>query len=221
MVWYGESTEYCFSRFNMSRDDLSCDRILDVGCGYGEFVKFFSRYAREGVGADLSFSVDEAFRNCGLRRNVQIVQADLFNMPLKEDMFDLAFSFGVLRHTPDTRRAFMGLPKYVKPGGKTAVVVYAKWFESGLGGWTNRANEKLSNSYRHVTSRLLYIVLYGLSHVVVPLDCLMKLPKVGTLVALIVPTSFDPNWRLRVIDTFDRYSPKYEWRHTREEVVQW
>jgi SAM-dependent methyltransferase len=218
---YRVGTDDSFLRFNINTDQLSHKRILDVGCGYGRFVDLFSEYGREVVGVDLSYSVDEAFRNCGLRRSVHIAQADLFNMPFKEGIFNLVFSFGVLHHTADTRRAFMELPKYVKPGGKLAVFIYAKWFEEGLGGWSNRVKEKLRNSYRHVTSRLPHVVLYALSHVTIPLYHLMKLPKVGTLVAVTMPTSFDPNWRLRIIDTFDRYSPRYEWRHTRQEVVQW
>ena len=33
--------------------------------------------------------------------------------------------------------------------------------------------------------------------------------------------SLEKNWRWRVLDTFDWYSPKYQSRHTHHEVYQW
>jgi len=218
---YGLRTEGSFSRFNIDREALSGKRILDVGCGYGRFLKFFSERGKDVVGVDMSYSVNEAFSYCGLSENVHIVQANLLRMPFKESMFDLVFSFGVLHHTPDTRKAFMQLPRHVKPGGKLAIFVYAKWFETGLGGWSNKVKERFSDSYRRITSRLPGTLLYGLCHMAIPLYRLTKLPRAGTLIAVAFPIGFDPDWRLRIIDTFDWYSPKYQWKHTRREVEQW
>lgn len=216
---YGLVTEDSFSRFNINLDELCGKRILDVGCGSGRFVEFFSRRGREVVGVDLSFSVTEAFRYCGLRQNVHIVQADLYKLPFKEEIFDLVFSFGVLMHTPDTKKAFMQLPRHVKPGGKLAVFVYAKWFE--MGSWMNRAKERLSDSYRKLTSKLPSIMLRGFSYAAIPLYELKKLPKLGKLLDAAIPSSMHPDWRVRVLETFDWYSPNYHWKHTRTEVAEW
>jgi len=211
--------EDSFSRFNISLDELSGKSILDVGCGSGRFVEFFSRRGREVVGVDLSYSVTEALRYCRLRQNVHIVQADLFNLPFKEEIFDIVFSFGVLMHTPDTKKAFMQLPKHVKPGGKLAVFVYAKWFE--MGSWINRTKEGLSDSYRKLTSKLPSIMLYGFSHIAIPLYEMKRVPKLGKLIDAAMPSSMHPDWRVRVLETFDWYSPYYHWKHTRTEVAEW
>ena len=218
-IQYGSETERSFSRFNLKLEELSDKRILDAGCGSGRFVDFFSKHAAEVVGIDLSYSVDEALRHCGLRQNVHILQADLLRLPLKEEIFDLVFSFGVLMHSPSTKNAFMQITRFVKPRGRLAVFVYAKWSEKGA--WGSRAKERLSDSYRKITSRLPFGVLHKLSYIAIPLYEMKKVPKLGKLVDIAIESSMNPDWRLRVLETFDWYSPKYQWKHTRAEVVSW
>jgi glycine cleavage system aminomethyltransferase T len=38
---------------------------------------------------------------------------------------------------------------------------------------------------------------------------------------LFLPVSIHPEWRVRLCDTFDWYSPKFQWKHTIEEVSGW
>ncbi len=37
----------------------------------------------------------------------------------------------------------------------------------------------------------------------------------------LLPVSNHPDWRWRVLDTFDWYSPRYQSKHTYEEVFRW
>ena len=37
----------------------------------------------------------------------------------------------------------------------------------------------------------------------------------------LIPCSIHPDWRIRLLDTFDWYSPRYQWKHTVEEVAGW
>jgi len=216
---YGLQTEQSFSRFNISVQELPERRILDVGCGSGRFIEFFSRHGAEAVGVDLSYSVDEAFAICGLRPNVHILQASLFKMPFKQHTFDLVFSFGVLMCTPNTKRAFMELPRYVTLGGKLAIFVYSKRSESGF--WAYRTKEQLSDLYRSITSRVPHALLYLLSYLSIPLYDLKRVPKLGRLIDAAVESSDSPDWRTRVLETFDWYSPRYQWKHSNHEVAQW
>lgn len=217
---YGFETERSFSRFHMDLSELSGKVILDAGCGSGRFVDLFSKYGEEVVGVDLSFSVNDAFRYCGLRRNVHVLQADLFKLPLRENVFDLVFSFGVLHHTSNTAKAFMQLVKHVKRGGKLAVFVYVKRSET-TGRWEFKVKERLSDLCRTVSCRLPRVLLYGLSHLAIPLYDLKKLPKVGRFLDAAIEAGAHPDWRMRVLGTFDWYSPKYQWKHTNAEVLQW
>jgi len=73
----------------------------------------------------LSEAVDVAFDNTREFENVHIIQADIFNLPLG-NKFDIAYSVGVLHHTPDPARAFQSMQRLVRPGGKVAFWVYGR-----------------------------------------------------------------------------------------------
>jgi SAM-dependent methyltransferase len=81
--------------------------------------------AREVIGVDLSEAVDVAFANTRDLEHAHVVQGDIFHMPVVRD-FDLAFSIGVLHHTPDPASAFAVLADLVKPGGTVACWVYGR-----------------------------------------------------------------------------------------------
>lgn len=195
------------------KKDLKNKLVLDAGCGMGRFMEVALDFGAEVIGVDLSLSVEAAYKNIGKRKKCHLIQADIFNLPFKKDTFDVAFSIGVLHHTPDTKKAFMKLPRLVKPGGKIAIWVY--------GENTFRPYDFFSRYYRMITPRLPKKLLYVFSHLAVPLYWTYKIPVIGTLINLIIPYSTDPNWRWRILDTFDWYSPKYQWKHTYPEVSEW
>ena len=118
--------------------------VLDAGCGYGRHSRVVHEFGAEVVGMDLSVAVLNAKRiTCDLP-NAHIVQADLFEPPFRKGTFDLVFSWGVLHHTPDPRRAFEGLADFVKGGGDISVKIYrgkpasAAFSESGIRALTLR-----------------------------------------------------------------------------------
>ncbi len=83
--------------------------ILDAGCGMGRWDIVMSRFgAKLIIGFDLGCAVNSAYENCRKYPNIQIVRASIFNMPFKPK-FDLAFSLGVIHHTPDPGLAFYNL----------------------------------------------------------------------------------------------------------------
>jgi len=102
----------------VKRDYFKDKLVLDAGCGAGRFTLLAQQFGAKGVvGADLSDSVDVAFRSTRASPNVLIVQADLFALPFKPQSFDYAFSVGVLHHTANPRGAFDAVVKRVKPSG--------------------------------------------------------------------------------------------------------
>jgi ubiquinone/menaquinone biosynthesis C-methylase UbiE len=63
---------------------------------------------------------------------VHVSVADGERLPFADAAFDAVVSFGVLHHTPDTRRAISEIRRVVKPGGLAIVMVYRtgnpKWW---------------------------------------------------------------------------------------------
>jgi len=129
--------------------------VLDVGCGKGRHVLQAKHFgAKQVVGIDLSQAVDVAFSNVGKMDGVHIVQADIYNLPLKST-FDYAYSIGVLHHTPDPGRSFACMVDRVKQGGSVSAWVYGR--EGN--GWIIY----LLNPVRRITSKLPLPITKGLA----------------------------------------------------------
>jgi 2-polyprenyl-3-methyl-5-hydroxy-6-metoxy-1,4-benzoquinol methylase len=175
------------SKTGLSRADVEGKLVLDVGCGMGRFADVASRWGGRVVGFDLSYAVDAAQANLGGRENVAIAQADVFRLPFAPQSFDIVYSIGVLHHTPDCAAAFRSLVPLVKPGGVLAVWVYE----------VNALNQ-FSDVYRKLTTRMPKSWLYGLSCVAVPLYYIHRIPVIGWLSVMVLPTSMDhePQWRV-------------------------
>jgi len=60
-----------------------------------------------------------------------------------------------------------------------------------------------------------------LSALAIPLYYLHQIPVVGCIFRVILPISLHPNWRWRWLDTFDWYTPTYQWKMLYPEVFRW
>jgi SAM-dependent methyltransferase len=192
-------------------DDLRGKRVLDAGCGMGRFAEVCAGAGAEVHAVDLSTAVGAAWHNLGHRPNVRLYQADIMKLPFPPGSFDFIYSIGVLHHTPDTRAAFLKLPPLLKPGGAIVIWVYSTELRYTVGG----------ELLRKVTTRLPKPWLLLLSRLAVPLYYVHRVPRLRAITCKSLPTSMDPDPQWRWLDTFDWYSPTYQWKHTYEEVEAW
>lgn len=199
-------------RIGFPLDQLKGKLVLDAGCGMGRYAEVAAKHGATIVGIDLSYAVESAIRNIGLKKNVHIIQGDIMNPPLKKEAFDFIYSFGVLHHTPDAKAAFGSLARHLKKGGKFSLFVYDSY---------EKAIVYSSDFWRKITVRMPLRVLYYFCFLSVPLYYLYKLPLIGHLLKAVFVISMRPEWRIRWLDTFDWYSPKYQSKHTHAEVFGW
>lgn len=104
------------------------DQVLDIGCGGGVNVKrFLNRYADAHVtGLDYSaVSVESARKRnraaikagrCG------ILQADVSNLNLPENQYDLETAFETVYFWPEIHQSFEHVLRVLKPGGRFLIV---------------------------------------------------------------------------------------------------
>jgi SAM-dependent methyltransferase len=192
-------------------EELRGKRVLDAGCGMGRFAEIAAGAGAEVHAVDLSAAVEAAQKNLAGKGDLSFYQGDILNLPFAEGTFDYIYSIGVLHHTPSTRRAFQSLVPLLGPGGRIAIWVYSTKLRLLVG----------SEILRPVTSRLPKPALLKLCRVAVPLYAVHRMPLVGFLTRILIPTSLneDPEWRW--LDTFDWYSPRYQFKHTYDEVEGW
>lgn len=207
----GLSKEMFLERTGLAESDIQGKLVLDAGCGTGRFLEVIREFGGEGVGIDLSYSVDEARKNLGGDAN--LVQGDLMRLPFQPRSFDVVFSIGVIHHTPNARQAFRNLAGLVKPGGILAVWVYSN---EGL---FQKVYNAVSGGLRLVSTRLPSGVLYRLCYASIPLYYIHRLTWHWSL--MLVPISMNSDATVRLLDTFDWYSPKYQSKHTRAELRSW
>ena len=209
-VNFSKRSEEAFkNRVDFDLEDLNGKLVLDSGCGCGRFAEVVAKYGGVVVGFDLSYAVDVAFENIGLKENVHLVQADIFNLPFKRERFDFTYSFGVLHHTPDAHKAFMQLIPLLRKGGKISIFIYSSY---------NKGIVYTSNFWRFFTKKMPKKLLYYFCFISVPLYNLYRLPIIGDMAKMLFVISMEPNWKWRVLDTFDWYSPKFQSKHTQTEV---
>jgi len=189
--------------------ELEGKLVLDAGCGGGRYARLVAGRGGKVVGVDLSSAVEKAAGLCAGMPGAMIVRGDLLDLPLAEGAFDLAFSIGVLHHSPDPRKAFGEVARRVKAGGRLAVWLYRR--NSPPQEWANSA-------IRAATTRLPARVL---EPVCVGLGALGGVPVLRRTLNKVANFSNHPDWTLRVCDNFDWYAPKYQSHHTVEELKGW
>lgn len=113
------------SEIGWQEDEIVEKLVVEFGSGAGRFVDIISRRkAKLVVGLDATDAVDAAQDNLSDRNNILFVQGDIFSCPIREAKFDLAYSIGVLHHTPNPEKGFSILTTTIKPPGKVGISCY-------------------------------------------------------------------------------------------------
>jgi SAM-dependent methyltransferase len=101
--------------------------VLDAGAGNGRWSHTLSRLGAQVMAVDQSAAgIAEVSRVCGAFENFNAHQFDLLEPLPFGDEFDAVWSFGVVHHTGDTRRALYNICQTLKPGGYLFAMIYGE-----------------------------------------------------------------------------------------------
>jgi len=215
--WYTQFHPRLVEQFlgecGLPRDFFAGKQALDAGCGSGRWTYALAELGADVIGVDLTAGGPEVAQAAlGERDNVEFAQADLFALPFQPRTFDFVMSWGVLHHTRNTRAAFWQLVPLVKPGGTLFVMIYeadSKLRESG----TNALRflmRRLSDEQRYRACRLLVIRNPLLARALSPFLIITQLGPDSTI-----------DVSTAQFGLFDAYSPRWNHRHTTDDVVGW
>lgn len=190
-------------------EDIKGRWVLDAGCGSGRYATVAASWGAKVIAVDMSRAVEKARVICA-GQDVSIIQADILNLPLKNLVFDGAYSIGVLHHTSNTKQAFDSVSHKVRPGGSLAAWFYRK---------NTWPQEILNSALRSCTVKMARPTLIRFSKI---LAHLAGIPGLNAALGRIFNLGCThPDFNRRFVDAFDWYSPEYQWHHTPEEVRSW
>lgn len=112
--WYRLVLEYLGSVEN--------ERILEIACGRGGFVRLLASREARVVGADFSISAlrigqQKLREREGPPFRAVLAQADAQNLPFAANSFDVVISCETIEHLPDPRAAVREMARVTRPGG--------------------------------------------------------------------------------------------------------
>jgi len=217
-----EDRAYFQSKTGFNLAEFSGKTVLDAGGGSGRYCRIAGEAGAVVMAVDLSSAVETAASTVAHLPNVHVIQADIFRLPFGSRYFDLIYSIGVLHHTPDTKKALASLIPLLADFGQIAIWLYPRW---------PLPVELYNQLLRAVTTRMSHDTLHRFVAFIEPIG-LLKLKLLSAnqwwqrgigqiLRAATIGVSYHPDREIRICDTFDWFSPPYQWHHTDAEVESW
>ena len=100
------------------------ERVLEVGCGWGELAEWIGRdTGAEVVATDLSPHMVDLARERGVDARI----ADVQDLPFEDGEFDVAVAAWMLYHVPDLDRGVAELARVLRPGGRLVAVTNSRF----------------------------------------------------------------------------------------------
>ena len=207
---------------------LTGERILEAGCGSGRFTEIALETGAEVVSFDLSSAVEAAWRNNSASPNLTVLQASIYDIPLRKASFDRLFCMGVLQHCPDVAGAFRSLVPFLRPGGEIVIDVYEKW----------RRVPPLKYLVRPMVNPLGPKGIYRLLSWTIPpafelKKAVSRIPALGPRIGSLIPIgplshagkglnyAEDELKQIKILSALDMLSPAYDQPQRMEDVRGW
>ena len=195
---------------------------LGCGCGWDTFVMSKKNPSVRIIGLDISEGVYVAAKVNNESRNVNITQASAANIPLKDEVCDFVYSFGVLHHMEDYERGLLEIRRVLKKGSPSFLYLYEDHSENPF----KYIALKIIMAVRKITIRIPPRILYCLSVLASPIviltfSCPARILKRFTATYRLyakIPFNFGTHLFSVSGDIYDRFSAPIEHRFNRQEI---
>lgn len=190
------------------------------GCGYDTYIMAKDNPEVKIVSIDFSDGVYKTKNLSSGLDNVAVIRGSVLRSPIKDGVFDFAYSFGVLHHTTDPKKGLTEIARILKSNCPAFVYLY----EDHSGNPFKYAAVKLVSWLRVITVRMPPKLVYALSwffapfvYIIftVPSKVVMTCPG-GKNLARKMPLNFGTGPFSLKGDLFDRFSAPIEYRFSRQ-----
>jgi SAM-dependent methyltransferase len=100
------------------------DRVLDVGCGPGNYTRVLAQQVGSGtaIGVDASATMLDVAMKRGGGENLAYVRADACALPFEDESFDAVCCVGVIHMIDNAMGALNEMVRVLAPGGRLVIV---------------------------------------------------------------------------------------------------
>jgi ubiquinone/menaquinone biosynthesis C-methylase UbiE len=98
------------------------ERVLDLGCGAGRFVRALAEAGADPVGVEVAQAALERARRNAPGADLRLVEAD-GSLPLEHRSVDLVWCSEVLEHVADVAGLLVEVRRVLRPGGRLLATV--------------------------------------------------------------------------------------------------
>jgi 2-polyprenyl-3-methyl-5-hydroxy-6-metoxy-1,4-benzoquinol methylase len=211
---------------------LSGQKVLEVGCGPGNFTGIILGTGARLFSFDLSNAVDACRQNSRIwthRHLLSLSQSDIAALPFAYGSFDKIVCLGVIQHCPDPENAFSCLCRFLKPGGEIVIDCYQKqpFPRASVIHMTKHLLRMITK--RMPPRTLFHAVRGGICKTYDVKMALSKIPRVGNALHRVIPIGklkrYDWNpeqmKQIKTLNVFDMLSPMYDFPQRLETVRNW
>lgn len=192
------------------------------GCGFDTYIMAKNNPSVRIISLDMSDGIRKTKELTSGMGNVGPVQSSALNIPFKSDVFDFAYSFGVLHHTNDPERGVREIARVLKKASPAFLYLYEDHSENPA----KYIALKAVSAVRYITVRIPPRALYILCCLASPfVFILFTVPakifgrfKATASLAEHMPFNFGTTpFSLRE-DLYDRFGAPLERRYSRKEI---
>jgi ubiquinone/menaquinone biosynthesis C-methylase UbiE len=195
---------------------------IGSGCGYDTYIMATNNPSVKIVGLDISDGIYKSKEINSRLKNACFIKGSALEIPIKENTFDFAYSFGVLHHTSDPEKCIRQIARVIKKGAPVFLYLY----EDHSDNFIRYLSIKIITVLRKVTTKIHPKMLYAISFLVSPFVAfLFTYP--AKLIGLIksekdsvnkIPFNFGTHPFSLAGDLYDRFSAPIEYRFNKKEA---
>lgn len=118
--WFQKNIEANILHSYLPKNNLCCQRALEIGCGYGAGIDAISHKFCHGSIYAIDFDPQKVFESSKKHRgknNIYIAIGDACALDFTDDYFDQVFNFAVFHHIPNWQKAVREVYRVLVPGG--------------------------------------------------------------------------------------------------------
>jgi len=92
-------------------------KVLDVGCGPGEYCSLIANKCEQVIGMDFSYEILRIAKKDKKHKNLNYIKGDINNLPFENNSFDVVASIGLLQCIKEYKQGIKEMDRVLKQNG--------------------------------------------------------------------------------------------------------